>query len=177
MSQLSLLPLDVSHAEALLRFELENRSFFKTLIDDREDSFYSATQIDVHIATAQQEWLNDYAYKFVIMLDDELVGRINLRFIKNYPVRQAEVGYRLAASATGKGIMTKALGLLKPYARDTLLMKKLIATVAVNNPASQILLLKNQFEFVAKEMNAHRINDKIWDGVLMECNLVNLAGY
>jgi len=50
---------------------------------------------------------------------------------------QAELGYIVAAHATGRGVATAALGLMTRWAFDEIGMQRLTLTIDVDNPASK----------------------------------------
>ncbi len=68
--------------------------------------------------------------------DDAFMGSVSLlRFY--WPDRRAEIGYYLAPWARGRGVMTRAVGLLSRWALRDLGLARLAVVADVDNPASQ----------------------------------------
>lgn len=129
--------VSAEHADALLRFELENRAYFAKVISDRGDAYF-AEFADRHAAVlAMQEAGTDH---FHVLVDDgRIVGRVNL---VNIVDGSAELGYRIAESAAGRGLATwgvrEVLG--TPYG-----LRQITARTTVDNVASQKILAKVGF--------------------------------
>ncbi|WP_199611698.1 GNAT family N-acetyltransferase [Flocculibacter collagenilyticus] len=185
MSKLTIVPINHDYADALLAFEKDNRAYFKSLIEDREDGFYTLHNIHNEIEKGIEEWESDEAYKFFMCVDNKLMGRINLRQITrdthtsifndrqnksaNTLIHQGEIGYRISQQYSGKGVTTSAVKLVKQYAFEELHLNRIVARVAVNNPGSQIVLLKNQFQFAERIQNGQAINGQPYDLVTLFC--------
>src|SRR5690349_9851718 len=92
------------HADALLRFELENREYFARVIPDRGDAYFAEFPQRHAELLAYQEAGTDH---FHVLVDDgRIVGRVNLVKIVD---GTAELGYRIAESAAGRGLATWAV--------------------------------------------------------------------
>lgn len=72
----------------------------------------------------------------------ELIGSTDLVDIRRHLNTGAELGYLLARSHWGKGIMTEAATLTLRYAFDTLKLKRLIAFADTDNRSSRRVLEK-----------------------------------
>ncbi|MHC8382387.1 GNAT family N-acetyltransferase [Pseudomonas sp. LB3P14] len=137
--------LHSNDAEALLTFELDNREWFERYIDARGSAFYSVQGVTDHIAA----YLSDFAaatwHPFVIEdPDGKIVGRANLKGI-DMSERSAEVGYRIAQSACGRGLATLAVRHLIQEAQLHWNLKQLVANVYAGNIGSAKVLKRCGF--------------------------------
>ncbi|MDB6143845.1 MAG: acetyltransferase [Pseudomonas sp.] len=137
--------LQSTDAEALLTFELDNREWFERHIDARDAAFYSVQGVTDHIAA----YLSDFAagawHPFVIEdPDGTIVGRANLKSI-DISERSAEVGYRVAQSACGRGLATLAVRHLIQEAQLHWNLKQLVANVYAGNIGSAKVLKRCGF--------------------------------
>ncbi|GAB3813550.1 GNAT family N-acetyltransferase [Kribbella italica] len=129
--------VSAEHADALLRFELENRAYFARVIPDRGDAYF-AEFADRHAAVlAMQDAGTDH---FHVLVDDgQILGRVNL---VNIVDGSAELGYRIAESAAGRGLATwgvrEVLG--TPYG-----LRQITARTTLDNLASQKILARVGF--------------------------------
>ncbi|MFJ1823390.1 GNAT family N-acetyltransferase, partial [Streptomyces sp. NPDC088178] len=94
--------LHLDHAPALLAFEQENRMFFAASVPDRGDDYF--TNFDARLAALLAEQATG-ACHFHVLVDDlgVILGRFNLVDAAN---GSAELGYRVAEKATGRGLAT-----------------------------------------------------------------------
>ena len=137
--------LGTSDGPALLAFELANRSWFASQIDARPPAFYSLAGVAVHIG----DYLARYAAGTMhpcLLVDDDgaILGRCNLKDIDR-ATRRAEVGYRIAASACGRGLAGQALRHLMELAYGQWQLSGLDAHVTVANAASARVLQRAGF--------------------------------
>lgn len=127
-------------AEALLAFEIENREWFESHIEARDPGFYSVQGVSAHI----EDYLSGLAagtwHPFIIEdASARIVGRANLKNIHT-PPQAAEVGYRIARDAGGRGLATLALRHLIQQARERWGLTQLIAYVYEENVGSAKVL-------------------------------------
>lgn len=132
--------LKFSDAEPLLKFELDNRQWFERSVDARESSFYSFEGVAEHIASYLSGYSNGTWHPFIIEdSDGKIVGRANLKDI-DLLERRAEIGYRIAESACGQGLATRAVGRLLQEAKLRWDLTHLVANVYVGNTGSKKVL-------------------------------------
>ncbi len=134
-------PLRSGHAEAVLAFERDNRTYFATSISDRGDAFFEQFAARFQVSLAEQG-AGDCAFFVLVDDDGEVIGRFNL-----YDVAGgcAKVGYRVARCAVGQGIATAAVRELCEIA-SSLGLRTLTAATSHGNVASQKVLAKAGFE-------------------------------
>ena len=142
--QVSLRLLSRADYASLLRFEVENRTWFESHINPREAAFYSVDGVKNHI----EECLTQYQKKAMLpmlMADKtgEIVGRINLTDI-NLVLSEAYLGYRIGEGFIGRGIAKGAVEQMIQVAKE-LNLHRLIAFVSIENRASQAVLIHNGF--------------------------------
>lgn len=138
--------LQRADAGALLAFESANRAWFEQHIDARDDRFYSPAGIGAHI----DDYLAQHAqgcWHPLLLRDGAgvIIGRANLKHIDS-GAGTAEVGYRVAQSAAGRGVASLALQQLIVVATDQYGLTSLRAEVLQNNPASARILEKTGFQ-------------------------------
>lgn len=134
--------LSMNHVRQLLDFELENRSWFESLIEPRDNSFYSEQGVGNHIKSLICDMKNDTAYCGVLVYNNKIIARANLKDIaKQY----AFVGYRVSKQFISRGCASYCLSQLIEVAINKLGIKTLDAHVLENNPASKRVLEKYGF--------------------------------
>jgi len=129
------------HAPAILDFELANRGYFAASISDRGDEFFE------HFADQHSELLAEQAAGVracYVLVDEDgsVLGRFNLARIKD---GTAELGYRVAERAAGRGVATSAVLELCRLAPSRHGIRMLRAATNTDNVASQRVLAKAGF--------------------------------
>ncbi|MFC8825005.1 GNAT family N-acetyltransferase [Streptomyces sp. NPDC057137] len=143
MPELQLLRLD--HAPALLAFEQENRAYFAASIPDRGDAYF--TGFGERHADLLAEQATGLCYFHVLVNGDggttnEVVGRVNLVDVAD---GSAELGYRIAEKAAGKGLATDAVRRICVLAAETYGLTELRAKTTDDNTASRAVLERTGF--------------------------------
>ncbi|MFC9692935.1 GNAT family N-acetyltransferase [Kribbella sp. NPDC056951] len=138
--------LTADHADALLAFERENRSYFALSIADRGDEFFE------HFAEILDARLVEQAEgvcQFHVLVEPggAVVGRLNLVDVEN---GSAELGYRLAERVTGRGLATAAVRAIVRIAASDYALKQLTAGAARANVASWTVLERAGFQRIAE---------------------------
>ena len=134
--------LQTEHWQRLLEFELDNQQWFEKWISPRPEGFYQRQVFLQNIKSLVRQ-SPDANYAMYLYFDAQhILGRFN---IINIDQKIAEIGYRLAERATGKGIATTGLQALMVEAKNRLKLQQLTARVTIDNLASQKVLLNNGF--------------------------------
>ena len=133
--------LDASHAPAVLAFELANRAYFAASVSDRGDDFYDQFTDRYSALLAEQE-AGSCACYVLVAEDGSVVGRFNLYKLED---GTAELGYRVAQHATGRGVATVTVRELCRLAAERHGLRTLRAAAARDNAASQKVLTKAGF--------------------------------
>src|SRR5262249_57559406 len=98
-------PLHAGDAPAVLAFELANRAYFAASISDRGDDFFAQFTGRFDALLAEQE-AGICAFYVLVAEDGSVLGRFNLVRIEDHT---AELGYRVAQHAAGRGVATAAV--------------------------------------------------------------------
>jgi [ribosomal protein S5]-alanine N-acetyltransferase len=148
--------LDADHADAVLAFELENREFFARTVSDRGDGFFS-DYASHHELLLKEQSLGTCRFHVLVDGNGAVLGRLNL-----YDLMQgtADLGYRIAERATGKGVATAGVLKLCEVSAADYELHRLRAKVLDTNVASQRVLIKAGF--VRQESARLDIGDGAW---------------
>ena len=139
MSRLQQLHAD--HAAAVLAFELANRAYFAAFINDRGDDFYDQFA-DRHREMMAEQEAGTGAYYVLVAEDGSVLGRFNLYRMQD---GTAELGYRVAERAAGRGVATAAVRELCRLAVSRHGLRELRAATSHANVASRKVLAKAGF--------------------------------
>ncbi|MEU7553680.1 GNAT family N-acetyltransferase [Streptomyces sp. NPDC044571] len=136
--------LGADHADALLAFETENREYFARSVPDRGDAYFAGFAARHRALLAEQD---AGACRFHVIVDDlgDLVGRVNLVDIAD---GAAELGYRVARRAAGRGTATAALREVCRLAAGAYGLDVLTAVTTRDNGASRAVLARTGFTVV-----------------------------
>jgi [ribosomal protein S5]-alanine N-acetyltransferase len=133
--------LRTGHAPEVLAFELENRAYFAASISDRGDEFFDQFA-DRHCELLAEQETGTGAYYVLVAEDGSVLGRFNLYRFKD---GTAELGYRVAQHAVGRGVATAAVRELCRLAAARHGLRTLRAATSRENAASQRVLAKAGF--------------------------------
>ncbi|WP_043226662.1 GNAT family N-acetyltransferase [Streptomyces sp. NRRL F-5193] len=131
------------HAPALLAFEVENRAFFAGRVPDRGDAYFA--EFDVrHRELIEAQEAGELHFHLLVAGDGEVLGRINLNDV-DPEAGTAELGYRLAEKATGRGLATFGVREVIRRAAGEYGLRRLTAVVSHGNDASRAVLARAGF--------------------------------
>ena len=133
--------LRADHGPVVLAFELANRGYFAASISDRGDEFF-AQFTERHDALLAEQETGNCACHVLVGEDGSVLGRFNLYDIKD---GTAELGYRVAQRAAGRGVATATVRELCQLAASRYRLRTLRAAVTRDNVASQKVLIKAGF--------------------------------
>ena len=137
----SLERLRAEHAARVRRFEEDNRGFFAASISDRGDDYFEQFDERFEELLADQE-AGGGAYFVVVDDQGSVLGRFNLIFGE---AGRAELGYRVAERAAGRGVATAAVQEVCAIAASTYGVRRVLAAASRANVASQRVLVKAGF--------------------------------
>jgi ribosomal-protein-alanine N-acetyltransferase len=169
MASIKIRLLTQMDTDELFMFEKENREYFKSIGLARAEAYYqysSFAQIVKELVCEQDEGLL-YMY-LVIDQVGNIVGRVNLTEIIQEPFKKAELGYRIGEVYQGKGYATSAVKLILREAKQSHKLHRIEAGTSLQNIGSQIVLIKNGFQFVGKYNQYFLQGDKWIDSLLFE---------
>jgi ribosomal-protein-alanine N-acetyltransferase len=124
-----------------LAFELANRAYFAASISDRGDEFFEHFA-DRHSALLAEQEAGIGAFYVLVAEDGSVLGRFNLVFAGE---GTAELGYRVAQHAAGRGVATATVRDLCQLAAARHGLRTLRAATSRQNAASQKVLAKAGF--------------------------------
>jgi RimJ/RimL family protein N-acetyltransferase len=143
--------LNAGHAPAVLAFELANRAYFAASISDRGDDFFEQ-YADRHSALLAEQEAGHAAFYVLVAEDGSVLGRFNLLLAGD---GTAELGYRVAQQAAGRGVATAAVQELSRLAVVRHGLRTLRAATSLGNAASRKVLVKAGFVPVGPVDPAH----------------------
>ncbi|MGW0549324.1 GNAT family N-acetyltransferase [Streptomyces altiplanensis] len=129
------------HAPALLAFERENRAYFARSVPDRGDDYFARFEARHAALLAEQE---AGLCHFHLLVDERgaVLGRVNLVDVTD---ATADLGYRVAERATGRGLAVAAVREIRTRAATDYGLEVLTAATTADNPASRAVLTRNGF--------------------------------
>jgi ribosomal-protein-alanine N-acetyltransferase len=137
--------LTAAHAAAVRDFEQAEREWFAQWVPDRGDRYFTTAGFaERHAALLAEQ--DAGVCRFHVLLDDDartVLGRFNLMDIVTG--EDAELGYRLARRATGRGLATAAVRELCSLAGTSLGLSRLRADTHARNTASRAVLARAGF--------------------------------
>ncbi|MEV0914027.1 GNAT family N-acetyltransferase [Streptomyces sp. NPDC049967] len=140
--------LRADHAPTLLTFEQENRAFFTASISDRGDDYFAHFAARHEALLAAQAAGTDH-FHLLVAEDGEVLGRFNLMDVAD---GTADLGFRLAEKATGRGLATAAVHQIFELSATTYALTSLRASAAVTNTASRAVLIRTGFVPTGEEV-------------------------
>ncbi len=161
MPRLELLRHD--HAPALLEFERGNRAYFAASVPDRGDLYFSAFDARHLALLADQAAGLDF---FHVLVDDagEILGRVNLVDAAD---GEAELGYRIAERAAGRGLATASVREACRRAAAEYGLTALRAVTTLDNGGSLAVLARTGFlpagELLVDDRPARRFTRDLLD--------------
>ncbi|MGH4033682.1 GNAT family N-acetyltransferase [Actinomycetota bacterium Odt1-20B] len=135
--------LHPTHAPALLAFERENRAYFAARVPDRGDAYFEEAEFAARLDALLAEQAAG-ACHFHVLVDDggAIVGRVNIVDVAD---GSAELGYRIAERAAGRGLATAAVRQVLALAATEYGLTSLRAATTLDNEASRTVLARTGF--------------------------------
>jgi ribosomal-protein-alanine N-acetyltransferase len=143
--QLTLRPLALKDAPALLAFARANRRFFEEWEPARDDGFFTLRPQEAEIDAAAADAAADRRYAFGVFAGEKLVGRLALNQIVRGVFQNAYLGYSIGEPWNGRGFATEAVAVAVRFAFEELDLHRIQAAVMPRNAASIRVLEKNGF--------------------------------
>lgn len=155
--------------DEVYNFEVENKGYFESIGLGRPTSYFDKKLFSEAYNETLKEQANSIIFMHTIKAYDKIVGRINLVGNDDYN-KEKELGFRIGEKHQGKGYGTEAVRLAIQAARDYGL-HRITAGAAPSNIASQIVLIKNGFQFIGKSEKYKYLEGKWISSVLFELAL------
>ena len=127
--------------DAVLAFELANRTYFARFINDRGDDFYERYP-ERHRELLMEQDSGECIFHVLVDQDGTVSGRFNLYDVVD---GSARVGYRVAQRVAGRGVATAALRQLCRLAQADYGLRIITAETSSEHRASRRVLEKAGF--------------------------------
>jgi [ribosomal protein S5]-alanine N-acetyltransferase len=163
---LALSPPRPTDLHDLFTFETVNRRYFEQHINARPADYYSLEGVQAAIESALRDAREDKAYQYLVR--DEagaLVARVNLTRVRRDHFHSAELGYRVAEAATGRGHAREAVRLALREAFELHGLRRIEATARPGNPASVQVLRRNGFTEFGRSTRSFQLSGE-WHDLL-----------
>ncbi len=138
------------HYEEWRQVRRDSRDFLKPFEPRWTDSDLSRRAFMARIRRGREEAKKGTDYAFFVFRraegGDRLVGGITLSNIRRRAAQFVNLGYWMGEAHAGKGLMTEAVGLVVPFAFETLGLHRIHAAFLPGNAASRRVLEKNGFK-------------------------------
>ncbi|GIJ79422.1 ribosomal-protein-alanine N-acetyltransferase [Micromonospora phaseoli] len=132
--------LSAEHADALLAFERDNREWFALSVPDRGAGYFA--EFAARHAALLAEQATGRCHFHLLVDGEELLGRFNLVDVE---AGEAELGYRVARRAAGRGVATEGVRRVAALARAAYGLRRLTASTTLDNAASLAVLRRTGF--------------------------------
>jgi len=172
--RLLLLPAHPSHARALQAYLLENREFLQPWEPSRDDAFFELEAITERLETMAEKNASGEALHLLIFSQDNIIGACNFSNIVRGAFQACHLGYALAESAQGQGLMHEALTAAIAHVFDAMQLHRIMANYRAENERSARLLARLGFEREGEARAYLKINEVWADHVLTA--LINPKG-
>ncbi|MGF1761882.1 ribosomal protein S5-alanine N-acetyltransferase [Aliivibrio kagoshimensis] len=152
----------------LSQYFIDNRQHLKPWEPKRDEAFFTAQGWAKRLIQLNELHKHNLAYYFVIQWrgSDEVIGTISYSNIVKFPFYACHVGYSLAESAQGKGVMRRALQQTNQWLFDHQDIHRVMAAYIPTNNRSGNVLSSLGFEKEGYAKNYLFIDDKWQDHVL-----------
>ena len=149
---------------------LDSRDFLKPYEPRWSESDLSRAVYLARLRRGREEARKGTDYAFFVYLRDrgheKLVGGITLSNIRRRAAQYVNLGYWMGQEHAGRGLMTEAVGVVVPFALETLRLHRIHAAFLPGNVASRRVLEKNGFKEEGYAENYLQIDGKWCDHVL-----------
>ncbi|HEY9131756.1 MAG TPA: ribosomal protein S5-alanine N-acetyltransferase [Dyella sp.] len=137
-----------SDAPALLRYRIDNRAHLSPWEPLREESYYAIEHCAQAIADARETARLDRGYPFAVYdrQTQEMIATFNFANIVRGAFQACHLGYGVAASWQGRGLMAEVLQAGLAFAFGDLKLHRVMANYMPRNERSARLLERLGFE-------------------------------
>ncbi len=169
-ARLKLLPLQSTHADALLAYYRRNAEHLKPWDPARPASFWEPVVFAKSVQAWVQNCENGLAVRWLVQrLDaavDECIGCVNFSNIVGKPFQACTLGYSLDHAHTGRGYMQEALAAAIAHMQQSRHMHRIMANHLPHNAKSAATLAALGFEREGYARDYLQIDGRWQDHVL-----------
>jgi ribosomal-protein-alanine N-acetyltransferase len=155
-------PLELADASALLELRLRNRAFLEPWEPERDERFYTLEAQRELARAALRERHDGRALPFVVTLEGDAIGGVNLTAIIRGVFDNAYLGYWIDGAHRGRGHTTEAVRQVVSQAFGAAGLHRVQAAVIPRNAASLRVLEKVGFRQEGLALRYLRINGR-WE--------------
>jgi ribosomal-protein-alanine N-acetyltransferase len=165
-------PVRLEDAADLAQIYSDNRAFFAPYDPPRTDGFFTEQGQRTELEQAVAQAAVGARYRYAILDGDQIVGMASMSNVVRGPFQSANLGYWVVESHNGRGVGTRAVGLVLEAAFQEHGLHRLEAGTLLDNVASQRVLRKNGFEeigiaprylFIAGDWRDHLLFQRLSD--------------
>lgn len=165
--RLKLVVLDPMHAEAVLKFYLNNVDFLAPWESERPEGFYTVSFQRKVLSLEEEAFLKGQMVRLWIFSKDDFglmdpLGSISLTNIIRGVFQSCFLGYKLDKSSTGMGYMTEAVEKVVQIAFVDLGLHRIEANIMPRNIKSMQVAIRAGFENEGLAKSYLRING-VWE--------------
>lgn len=158
-------------ATDLLAFEVQNRAFFEDHINSRPSGYYSIEGVQSAIAVAEEEARAGVGFQYLVRDErNAIVARANLSHVRRAHFFSAELGYRVAEAASGKGVATEAVRQVTALAFSEHGLLRIEARSRPENLGSVRVLERNGFQQFGRARQGFLLRGVWHDLLYFECH-------
>src|SRR5262249_38858737 len=139
----SIRPPAMSDAGALAALHRANRTFLEPFDPIKPEDFFGEPGQLARVSQALADRSSGLRYPFVIVVDGELAGQINLNNVVRGAWHNTNLGYWVSQHLNGRGVATRAIDLVCGYAFGEAGLHRVEAGTLLDNVRSQRVLEKN----------------------------------
>jgi ribosomal-protein-alanine N-acetyltransferase len=141
----SIRPLQVRDADTLAALYIANQEFLEPFDPPRPAGFATSASQRRDLKALERERAADRLERFLIEAGGGPAGVISVSRITRGPFQNAGLGYWVTEGMNGRGIATRAVGLVCEWGFGQAGFHRLEAATLVDNTASQTVLRRNNF--------------------------------
>lgn len=156
----SLRLLQESDVDELHAVIVANRDYLARRLPWAASQTFEDTQ--VFIRRTRQQLAGNDGFQTAVVEDREIVGMIGFTGI-SWQHRSTTIGYWLAESAQGRGIMTRAVRMLVDHAIGTWQLNRIEIRAEIDNTRSRAIAERLGFNQEGVSRDAERIGDRYLD--------------
>ncbi|NDU76749.1 GNAT family N-acetyltransferase [Actinomadura sp. DSM 109109] len=137
--------VQMADAEALAALYRANRDYLRPWEPERGEEYFTVDGQRDNLRELVEAYAAEEMWPGVILVGDEVAGRITLNNILRGPLQSCFVGYWVARAHAGRGVATEAVRQALDVAFDALRLHRVEAFTRVDNLPSQRVLERNGF--------------------------------
>lgn len=169
MNTVQIKMLAADDAVSSFAFEKDYRTYFESIGLGRSSRYYEWDCFQELFNTLLEEQNQALHYMYLVLdPQGKTVGRVNLTEVVQGPFKKAQLGYRIGNDHQGRGYATASVKLALEQAHHQHKLHRIEAGTSPANIGSQIVLIKNGFQFAGRYTKYILQGDQWHDSILFE---------